>query len=120
VVRADALWIVLRGNDIADGRAKVGQCELLKSPTFFPKDNYEPVMLSTSTRMFNKQEKSINVMANSQVIVKSLEDVLDRCHNMYESSAYLHQYLRAGVDREWINEDRLFLEQVLNEYKSMT
>jgi tubulin delta len=119
VLRSDAVWVVLRGNEIADGRAKVAQCELLKSPNFFPKDNYDPVMLSTSTRAFNRQEKSINVMANSQIIVKSLEDVLERCHSMFESSAYLHQYLRAGVDREWINEDRLFLEQVLHEYKTM-
>jgi hypothetical protein len=68
---------------------------------------------------FNKQEKIINVMANSQVIVKPLEDVLDRCHHMLESCAYLHQYFRAGVDRDWINKDCLFLEQVLNEYKQM-
>jgi tubulin delta len=119
MLKADALWAVLRGNEIAEGKQKIAECELLKCGRFFPKDNYDPVLVSTSTRPFNKQEKGINVMANSQVIVKPLEDVLDRCHNMLESCAYLHQYFRAGVDRDWINEDRLFLEQVLNEYKQM-
>jgi hypothetical protein len=119
LLKSDALWVVLRGNEIAEGRMRVKQCELLKSGRMFPKDRHDPLLVSSNTRSFNKQEKAINIMANSQCIIKPLEDVLDKCHNMFECSAYIHQYLSAGVDQDWINEDRLFLEQVLNEYKQM-
>ena len=119
MLKSDALWMVLRGTDIAEGKLRVEQNELLKCKHFFPSDNSDPLLVSTNTRQFNKQEKSINIMANSQCIVKPLEELLDKCHNMLESGAYLHQYLSAGVDQNWVNEDRLFLEQVLSEYKNM-
>ncbi|KAK8889484.1 Tubulin delta chain [Tritrichomonas musculus] len=119
MLKSDAVWIVLRGNELADGKAKVDQCELLKCGRFFPSDNDDPVLLSTNTRQFNKQEKSINILANSQCVINPLNELLDKCHNMLESAAYLHQYLKAGVDADWINEDRLFLEQVLHEYQQM-
>jgi tubulin delta len=119
MLKSDALWMVLRGNEIAEGRMKADQAEILKCGRMFPRDNPDPILVSTNTRPFNKLEKAINILANSQCIVNPLEELLGKCHDMLESSAYIHQYLSAGVDQNWINEDRLFLEQVLNEYRQM-
>ena len=117
--KCDSLWIVLRGNNLNDGRKEIENNVILNSPDFFPSDNDNPLLTSTSTVPFNKQSNTISAMANSSLIADPLDQLLGKCHNMIESGAFLHQYKEAGVDSNWINEDRLFLEQVLSEYQNM-
>jgi len=117
--KCDSLWVVLRGEDTQEGRSKVFGSDLMNCKRFFPSDNPDPILVSTSSKKFLRYDRYATVMANSQVIATPLEDVLSRFHKMFESAAFLHQYKEAGVDPAKMNQDRLFLEHVLHEYKSL-
>lgn len=117
--RADALWLILRGEETAVGRDHALQSRLLKSGHVFPAENDDPLLVSSSTRRFFGYDGYALAMANSSVICDPLDDLLGKFHNMYESSAFLHQFLDAGMERETIYENKCFLEQILHEYQTM-
>nr|BAN19871.1 delta-tubulin [Trichonympha agilis] len=119
IKKCDSLWMVLRGAETKEGKLRANECNLFQSEKFFAKDNPDPLLVSSHPKHCFGFEKSVTIMANSQAIVDPLDDLLNKIHLMLESGAYLYQYIEAGVDKEWIDEDRLFLEQVLNEYKNM-
>ena len=119
LLKADAIWVVLRGDDTSAAKEYVKNSEFIRSGRLFPADNDEPLLVSTNTRKFLGYDKYANVLANSQAVVKPLDDLLSRFHGMFECGAYLHQYTDTGLEKSKIEEDKLFLEQVLHDYQTI-
>lgn len=119
IKKCDSLWIILRGEDPREARNYVPKNKLISSGKLFTSDNYDPLMVSTSTRRFFRYDRYGITVANSQVVCQPLDTLLDKFHLQFESSAYLHTYINAGLEKEKIKEDKLFLEQVYNDYKTM-
>ncbi|EAY00856.1 Tubulin/FtsZ family, GTPase domain containing protein [Trichomonas vaginalis G3] len=119
IKKCDAIWTVFRGIETNQAKQYMLNHDIMKCQHFFPADNDDPLLVSTSTRKFLGYDQYTTVMANSQVIIDPLEDLLQKFHNMIETGAYIHQYLDTGMEKSKLQEDKLFLEQVLFDYKTM-
>lgn len=119
MLKSDAIWCVLRGEDTNQGKVYLQGSDIIKCGRMFPADNDDPLLISTSTRKFLGYDKYATVLANSQTIVKPLDDLLLKFHGMFECGAYLHQYTDTGMEKDTIAEHKLFLEQVLHDYQEM-
>ncbi|XP_058532527.1 tubulin delta chain isoform X3 [Ochotona princeps] len=70
-------------------------------------------------RGFRKYEKSAALVSNSQFLVKPLDRIVGRAWNMFASKAYIHQYMKFGVEEEDFLDSFTLLEQVIASYRSL-
>lgn len=117
--KSDNIWLILRGTELTDGRDKITKNEVLNSPDFFPPDNYDPVLVSTSTRQFNNKEKSITAVANSAGVCDPLDDLLSRFNDLISAGAFTYQYYEEGIEPDRLKRDFWYLEKVLNDYQNL-
>uniref|UniRef100_H3HCK4 Tubulin delta chain n=1 Tax=Phytophthora ramorum TaxID=164328 RepID=H3HCK4_PHYRM len=56
---------------------------------------------------------------NSKAMLQTLSITMDKAHDMFSHGAYLHQYERYGIDREFFQEAFLRIDQVTQNYASL-
>ena len=78
-----------------------------------------PLMMYRSEVPFHGYPKSAALLSNSQTIVRPLDAVLARAHEMFSARAYLHQYSQHGILREDFVDAFVNMEQVLANYASL-
>ncbi|RMZ95857.1 tubulin delta chain isoform X1 [Brachionus plicatilis] len=80
----------------------------------------EPVRLWQHTRPFNKYEKSLSMLGNSQMPAFKIDTLIDKAWRMFMSKAYVHQYVRyKGFDEENLLNAFIFNEQLVKNYMSL-
>ena len=68
---------------------------------------------------FCQYDKSAVLLSNSQSPVPILERVVSKAWSMFASRAYIHQYLKHGLEEEDFMDSFACLEQVLSSYKHL-
>lgn len=92
---------------------------------FFSKDQWRtslssPARLWHQPRMFNKHEKSITLLSNSQMPVHKIDNLVAKAWKMFSAKAYVHQYTRyAGFEEEQLLNAFISTEQIVKNYKSI-
>ena len=78
----------------------------------------EPVKLWQHSRPFNRYEKSLSMLGNSQMPAFKIDVLISKAWNMFMSKAYVHQYTRyKGFDEEHLLNAFIFTEQLVKNYK---
>jgi hypothetical protein len=57
--------------------------------------------------------------SNSKAMVQTLAITMDKAYDMFAHGAYLHQYERFGIDREFFQEAFLRVDQITQNYASL-
>ncbi len=81
--------------------------------------SFDPVVRTYNPLCFDQNSRSASVWSNSQSIVGPLDTLVSGAWNKFSSDAYVHHYIKHGVDRK--NFIRAFagLEQVISDYKKL-
>lgn len=81
---------------------------------------YSPVKLWCQNRMFNKYEKSLTLLSNSQMPVFKIDSLVNKAWNMFSAKAYIHQYVKYGnFEEEELLNAFIFTEQLIKNYKNI-
>ena len=79
-----------------------------------------PVRLWSNPRMFNKYEKSLTLLSNSQAPVFKIDSLVGKAWKMFSSKAYVHQYEKyGGFEEEQLLHAFIFAEQLIKNYKKI-
>ncbi|XP_070572249.1 tubulin delta chain-like [Ptychodera flava] len=70
-------------------------------------------------RPFNLYEKSASLLSNSQSPLVPLNTMVGKAWNMFASRAYVHQYLRYGLNEEDFVDSFAGLEQIVASYTEL-
>ncbi|XP_053131321.1 tubulin delta chain [Hemicordylus capensis] len=70
-------------------------------------------------RAFNKYEKSVSLVSNSQFLLKPIDNIVGKAWKMFASKAYVHQYTKFGIEEEDFLDCFTALEQVVASYTSL-
>ena len=65
-------------------------------------------------------EKSAALLSNNQSPVSLLGNVVNKAWTMFSSRAYVHQYMKHGLEEEDFLDSLACLEQVLHTYKTIS
>jgi tubulin delta len=78
------------------------------------------VNLWSQKRPFNKYEKSLTILSNSQMPVYKIDRLVDKAWRMFSSKAYIHHYTKYGnFDEEQLLNAFIFAEQLVKNYKKI-
>ena len=75
--------------------------------------------VSTQPRGFCGYEKSAALISNSRSATRPLDYILEKAWNMFASRAYVHQYVRRGMNEEDFLDAFVTLEQVVSSYGAL-
>ena len=84
------------------------------------RSTYEPVKLYQQKRMFNRYEKSLTLLSNSQMPVFKIDSLVNKAWSMFSAKAYIHQYIKYGnFEEEELLNAFIFTEQLIKNYKNI-
>ncbi|ETO62437.1 hypothetical protein, variant 5 [Phytophthora nicotianae P1976] len=64
-------------------------------------------------------DKTGTLISNSKAMLQTLAITMDKAYDMFSHGAYLHQYERFGVDRDFFQEAFLRIDQITQNYSSL-
>ncbi|KAF7663125.1 hypothetical protein LDENG_00217940 [Lucifuga dentata] len=105
--------LILRGKDVYSAETGGFQDPTLYTSWLPPE---EACTVWKSPVPFNKYEKSVTLVSNSQSLLKPLDYMVGKAWNMFASRAYIHQYLKFGISEEDFLDSFTSLEQVISSY----
>ncbi|RLN32454.1 hypothetical protein BBJ28_00018502 [Nothophytophthora sp. Chile5] len=79
----------------------------------------DPFRCYTSAANFNSYDKTATLISNSKAMVQTLASTMDKAYDMFSHGAYLHQYERFGVDREFFQQAFLRIDQITQNYQAL-
>jgi tubulin delta len=85
----------------------------------YPKWNPAPFAVRTRERSFGGYEKAVTLLSNSNAIVQPIERLHATAYKMFLSRAYIHQYIKNGLEMDDFVSVFAKLEQVLSNYKKI-
>jgi tubulin delta len=85
----------------------------------YPKWNPTPFAVRTRERSFGGYEKAVTLLSNSNAIVQPIERLHATAYKMFLSRAYIHQYIKNGLEMDDFVSVFAKLEQVLSNYKKI-
>ncbi|GAX79746.1 hypothetical protein CEUSTIGMA_g7187.t1 [Chlamydomonas eustigma] len=85
-------WMVLRGR----GADQVDVSDFA-NPALYPPWAVDPLMASSSTKLFNKYEMSAAMLSNDQACISPVRRMQERAAVMMSARAYVHQYEKFGL-----------------------
>ncbi|KAF3692955.1 Tubulin delta chain Delta-tubulin [Channa argus] len=114
--RSLANLLILRGKDVYC--AETGGFE---DPDLYTSwlSSEESFTLWKSPVLFNKYEKSVTLVSNSQALLRPLDNMVRSAWNMFASRAYVHQYTKFGISEEDFLDSFTSLEQVISSYNQL-
>lgn len=84
------------------------------------RSSYAPVRFWSQARKFNRYEKSLTLLSNSQMPVFKIDSLVDKAWNMFSAKAYVHQYVKYGnFEEEELLNAFIFTEQLIKNYKNI-
>ncbi|OQR98291.1 tubulin/FtsZ family [Thraustotheca clavata] len=81
--------------------------------------NSNQFQVFSASKPFNHYDKTASLLSNSQSVVRPLEKMISKAHQMYAAKAYLHQYAAYDVDLEFFNSCFLRLDQIVLNYTTI-
>ena len=70
--------------------------------------------------MFNRYEKSLTLLSNSQMPVFKIDSLVNKAWSMFSAKAYIHQYVKYGnFEEEELLNAFIFTEQLIKNYKNI-
>ncbi|XP_059186776.1 tubulin delta chain isoform X3 [Centropristis striata] len=108
--------LILRGKDVYS--AETGSFE---DPALYTSwlSSQEAFNSWKSPVPFNKYEKCVTLVSNSQALLRPLDHMVGKAWNMFASRAYIHQYIKFGISEEDFLDSFTSLEQVISSYKQL-
>jgi tubulin delta len=67
---------------------------------------------------FNKYDKHLTILNNSNFLDESLKQTLGKAMNMYDNSAFVHQYEKYGMEKSDFLDAFAFCEQIRYDYNN--
>ena len=114
--RSLAASLILRGKDLTSADASIFRDSSLFTPWTSPEMSFS---VSTQPRGFCGYEKSAALISNSCSATRPLDYILEKAWNMFTSRAYVHQYVRRGMNEEDFLDAFVTLEQVVSSYGAL-
>lgn len=87
--------------------------------TTYPRWNPTPFNVKSRERSFGGYEKSMTLLSNSKSVIEPIERLNVNAYEMFLSRAYVHQYLKNGIEMSDFIGVFSKLEQVISNYKSI-
>jgi tubulin delta len=80
----------------------------------------DPFMLCKDENMYNNLDKSCCILSNSQSVIPPMDRMLSKASEMYHAGAYIYQYEKHGVDKQYFEYCFQQLEYVLHNYQLLS
>jgi tubulin delta len=112
-----SLGLTLRGVDVSSADVSLFSNVALYSEMLGIGDS--PLAVARHPHKFNKYEKCISLLSNSQSIVKPLNLVCQRGWGKHTAKSYLHQYTKYGLEESDFSDAFLKAEHILSLYQSL-
>ena len=112
-----SLGLALRGLEVASADVSLFTNPALYSDRRGIGDS--PLSVARHPHKFNKYEKSISLLSNSQAIVEPLDLVCRRGWDKHAARSYLHQYTKHGLEETDFSDAFLKAEHILTQYHSL-
>ncbi|ETK74003.1 hypothetical protein, variant 3 [Phytophthora nicotianae CJ01A1] len=88
-------------------------------PRMYAPWNSDPFRCYSSNSNFSAYDKTGTLISNSKAMLQTLAITMDKAYDMFSHGAYLHQYERFGVDRDFFQEAFLRIDQITQNYSSL-
>ncbi|EEY69499.1 tubulin/FtsZ family [Phytophthora infestans T30-4] len=88
-------------------------------PRMYAPWNADPFRCYSSCSSFSAYDKTGTLISNSKAMLQTLAITMDKAYDMFSHGAYLHQYERFGVDRDFFQEAFLRIDQITQNYSSL-
>ncbi|XP_043114132.1 tubulin delta chain [Puntigrus tetrazona] len=105
--------LILRGKDVSTAVTDGFKDPALYVPWLQPENSFSTW---SSPVAFNGYEKSATLVSNNQSLLKPLDSIVRKAWNMFESRAYVHQYMKFGISEEDFLDSFTALEQIISSY----
>ena len=79
----------------------------------------DPLLIRTRNQRFSANVKSATLLSNSQSMLRPVERLVSRGQDMFASRAYVHQYLKHGLDEDQFSSSFTRLEQSIFDYRAL-
>ena len=79
-----------------------------------------PILVRCRHFPFNGHTRAASLLANSQSMIRPIERVTARGFAMFQSRAYVHQYLRCGLEEEDFLGSFAQLEEAVSKYRGLS
>eukprot|EP00644_Phytophthora_capsici_P014663 jgi/Phyca11/555758/estExt2_Genewise1Plus.C_PHYCAscaffold_780008 len=106
--------LILRGKE-----SKQADPTAFSDPRMYAPWNTDPFRCYSSSSNFNSYDKTGTLISNSKAMLQTLAITMDKVYDMFSHGAYLHQYERFGVDRDFFQEAFLRVDQITQNYSSL-
>ncbi len=77
------------------------------------------VSLWNQKREFNKYNKCLTLLSNSQAPISKIDKLVQKAWKMFTSKAYVHQYLKYGFEEDTFLNSFLSVEQTIKHYNTI-
>ncbi|KAG7383622.1 hypothetical protein PHYPSEUDO_003497 [Phytophthora pseudosyringae] len=112
--RSVGSMLILRGN-----KSKQTDPTAFSDARMYAPWNTDPFRCYSSSSNFNAYDKTGILISNSKAMLQTLAITMDKAYDMFSHGAYLHQYERFGMDREFFQEAFLRIDQITQNYSSL-
>mmetsp|Transcript_6826 Transcript_6826/g.10699 ORF Transcript_6826/g.10699 Transcript_6826/m.10699 type:complete len:443 (+) Transcript_6826:226-1554(+) len=106
--------LYVRGKDIT--AADMSQ---FTQPSLYASWVEDPLLVCKHPQRIHDYEMAAALLSNSAAVISPLERVVNRASEMFQSSAYIHQYAKHGCDASFFRENLLYAEQILSDYNAL-
>lgn len=106
--------LILRGNN-----SKQTDATAFLDPRMYAPWNTDPFRCYSSSSKINAYDKTGTLISNSKAMLQTLAITMDKAYDMFAHGAFLHQYERFGVDRNFFQEAFLRIDQITQNYSSL-
>jgi tubulin delta len=79
----------------------------------------DPLMVCRHATRFNGDEKVAAIWSVSQSILRPLDAIVGKAYHTFASGAYLHHYVKHGLDKNSFHLNFVELEQIVSNYRNM-
>ncbi|KAF1789684.1 Tubulin, C-terminal [Phytophthora cactorum] len=106
--------LILRGKNSIQADSTTFSDPRLYSPW-----NADPFRCYSSSSNFSAYDKTGTLISNSKAMLQTLAITMDKAYDMFSHGAYLHQYERFGIDRDFFQDAFLRIDQITQNYSAL-
>jgi tubulin delta len=116
-IKSVANVLTLHGDGAQEALA-LPEARLFEQSSLYPAWS-DATMFCYRPQRFNAHSKASTLLSNSQAVIRPLDTVTSRGHDMFTSRAYVHQYLGGGLELDDFSFAFSRLEQALFDYRGL-
>jgi len=107
--------LFLRGSSVCSADAST-----LLDPSLYASWSMSPLMVARDRRPVQGHQRAAALWSNGSSVVRPLDAMLDKVYGMLHEKAYVHHYMKYGLELDSFWQQVASLEQISQDYKSIT